>query len=283
MLERMIMKQKILALCMITLVIISCNFPSFVTPAPEMETPSVVPTNTIISTGGLVTLNNVSFRLPLGVANDARTEMVSAVTDPNNAPWWEIAPDHLKFTLTGYQLQDKSFEPQILVYPTDEYAQLGSTTIAAEQIQRLKTILTGSPLSRDVMPHVPTFNASPRIASHMQVISFQSGRGIRMLTQYDQYPATINNHELFYHFQGLTQDGKYYIVAVLPATASILAEDDKPDSPVPAEGVAVPTETGPDPAYYEAVTKALDSMYEDSFNPSLFQLDALIQSITVTP
>jgi hypothetical protein len=253
-----------------------------VTPTPEIETPIVAPTSTI-GTGGVVTLNNVSFTLPLGVANDAQTEMVSAVTDTNNAPWWEIAPAHLKFTLTGYQLQDKFFEPQILVYPTDEYAQLNSITIAAEQIQRLKTILAGSPLSKDVMPNVPIFNASPHIASHMQVISFQNGRGIRMLTQYDQYPAPINNHELFYHFQGLTQDGKYYILAVLPVTSSILAEDDKPDSPVPAEGVAIPTETGPNPAYYDAVTKALDSMYEDSFNPSLFQLDALIQSITVTP
>jgi hypothetical protein len=281
MLERMIMKYKVFTLCMITLLMVSCNIPSFVTPTPESETPVVVPTNTL-STGGVVTLNNVSLTLPLGVANDALTEMVPAVTDTSNTPWWEIAPDHLKFTLTGYQLQGKFFEPQIRVYPTDEYAQLDST-IAAEQIQRLKTILAGSPLSGDTMPQVPIFNAIPHIASHMQVISFQSGRGIRMLTQYDQYPATINNHELFYHFQGLTQDGKYYIVAVLPVTSSILAEDDRPDSPVPAEGVAIPTETGPNPAYYDAVTKALDSMYEDSFNPSLFQLDALIQSITVTP
>ncbi|MEO8354588.1 MAG: hypothetical protein ABI621_01610 [Chloroflexota bacterium] len=42
----------------------------------------------------------------------------------------------------------------------------------------------------------------------MQVINFQNGRGIRFLTQYAQYPAPINNHELFYHFQGLTNDGK---------------------------------------------------------------------------
>jgi len=280
MLERMIMQLKIFALGMITLLIISCNIPAFATPPPEMETPMVFPTSTI-NTGDGVTLNNVSFMLPLGVANDTQTEMVSAVTDPDNAPWWQIAPDHLKFTLTGYQLQDKFFEPQILAYPTDEYAQLNS--IAAEQIQRLKTILAGSPLSADAMPHVPIFNAAPHFASHMQVISFQSGRGVRMLTQYDQYPAPINNHELFYHFQGLTQDGKYYILAVLPVTSSILAEDDKPDAAIPAEGVAIPTETGPNPAYYDAVTKALDSMYEDSFNPSLFQLDALIQSITVTP
>ena len=104
-----------------------------------------------------------------------------------------------------------------------------------------------------------------------------------MVTQYAQYPAPVNNHELVYHFQGLTDDGKYYVIAILPVSSSILAEDDKPESPVPAGGIPISTETGPDPAYYEAVTKALDGMYPDSFNPSLFQLDALIQSITVTP
>lgn len=274
------MKQKTLALCMVTLLIISCNLPTLATPIPQTETPIVVATNTI-TTGGTVTLNNVSFALPLGVANDAQSEMVSAVTDPNNAPWWEIAPAHLKFSLMGYQLQDNYFGPQILVYPTDEYAQLNS--IAAEQIQKLKAILAGSALSKEAVPNVPIFNAAPLIASKMLVINFKSGRGIRLLTQYDQYPAPINNHELFYHFQGLTDDGKFYIVVVLPVTSSILAEDEKPEATIPEGGVAIPAATGPDPTYYDAVTKALDAMYEDSFNPSLFQLDALIQSITVTP
>jgi hypothetical protein len=117
----------------------------------------------------------------------------------------------------------------------------------------------------------------------MQVIDFKNGRGVRFLTQYAQYPAPINNHDLFYQFQGLTTDGKYYIVVVLPVTSSILAEDEKPGSPVPSGGVQIPAGGTPDQAYYDAVTKALDAMYEDSFNPSLFQLDALIQSITVTP
>jgi hypothetical protein len=66
-------------------------------------------------------------------------------------------------------------------------------------------------------------------------------------------------------------------------TSSILAEDEKPESPVPSGGVQIPAGGAPDQAYYDAVTKALDAMYEDSFNPSLFQLDALIQSMTVTP
>ena len=272
------MNPKIFALGLL-LMLSACNLPVSATPAP-FETPVIIATNTI-STGGTVTLNNVSFTIPLGVAKDALSEMVSAVTDPNSSPWWELAPDHLEFTLTGYQLQDKFLKPQIFVYPAAELSEVNST--GAEQIQKVKTILAGSPLTKETMPVVPSFNAAQQIASHMQVIDFKNGRGVRFLTQYAQYPAPINNNELFYHFQGLTDDGKYYIVAVMPVTSSILAENEKPESPVPAGGVPLPGGGVPDQAYYDAVTGALDAMYEDSFNPSLFQLDALIQSITVTP
>ena len=274
------MKQKLFALGMMMLLIISCNLPSLATPTSQMETPIPIATNTV-DTRGVVTLNNISFGLPLGVANDALSEMVSANTDPANSGPWDVSPEHSKFTLTGYQVQGKFSEPQLFVYPADEYAKLNST--AAEEIQRLKSILAGTPLTTDATPRVPFYNAAQVFTAQMQTLDFKSGRGVRFLTQYDQYPAPVNNHELFYHFQGLTNDGKYYIIAVLPVTSSILAEDEKPESAIPAGGVAIPQATGPDPAYYDAVTKALDGMYPDSFNPSLFQLDALIQSITVTP
>lgn len=273
------MKRILFILCTMVVLNSSCNLPTTATPTVQFETPTVVPVDTV-STGGVVTLNNVSVTLPLGVAQDAKTEMVSAVTDENTAPWWNVAPAHSKFTLTGYQLgTDKLVEPQIQVYPADEYAQLNSN--AADQIQKLKTILAGGPLTPDVLPNW-VMNAAQLMAAKMQIINFQSGRGVRFLTQYDQYPALINNHELFYLFQGLTNDGKYYIVALFPVTSSILAENEKPESPVPQGGVPLPAGGSPDQAYYDAVVAALNTMYEDSFNPSLFQLDALIQSITVT-
>lgn len=261
------------------MLILACNLSNPVRPTATAEPSVVVATNTA-DTRGVVTLNNVSFSLPIGVANDAQSEMVSAVTDINASPSWELAPAHSQFKITGYQLQGRLLEPQILVYPADEYAQLNPA--AADQIQRLKTLLAGASMSKEAMPIVPAFNAGPIFASHMQLLDFQGGRGVRMVTQYAQYLATANNHELFYHFQGLTNDGRYYIVAVLPVSSSILAEDDNPNSPVPPGGVPAPS-AGPDAAYYDSVTRALDAMYPDSFNPSLFQLDTLIKSIKVTP
>lgn len=276
------MKTKVFALSAMVLLILACNLPPRVSPTQQFQTPVLVPTANTVAVGGTVTLNNVGFTIPMGIAKDSLSEMVAAVTDENNAPPWGLAPAHLEFTLTGYQIpvENAPIKPQIFVYPTDEYAKLNSN--AADQIQKLKTILAGAPLTKDGMPSW-VVNAGALITAKMQVINFQSGRGVRFLTQYDQYPAIINNRELFYLFHGLTTDGKYYIVAMFPTQSSILAPDEKRESPVPQGGVPLPASGGPDDAYYAAVTQALDAMYEDSFNPSLFQLDALVQSITVTP
>jgi hypothetical protein len=245
------------------------------TAAPSQSVATPIPNQT----GGIpVAYENVSFVIPSGMASGANTETMTSVDTNSGAPW-EIAPTHLRFTFMGYQLQGKFHEPAIYVYPADEYARANS--IASEQIERLKKALAGSPLLKETLPNVPFFNAGHLIAADIQLTKFQNGNGVRELTQYDQYPAPINNHELFYHFEGLTNDGKYYIIAILPITAPILAEDEKPESSVPAGGVPIPTSVGPNDTYYFSITEKLNSLPPDSFVPSITMLDALIQSILV--
>jgi hypothetical protein len=229
--------------------------------------------------GTPVSFKNVSFVIPSEVASGANTDTMTAVETNSGAPW-EIAPTHLRFTLTGYQLQNKFHEPRIFIYPASEYAQANS--VASEQIERLTKALAGSTLLRETLPMVPFFNAAPLIAANIKVIAFQNGNGVRELTQYAQYAAPINNHELFYNYQGLTSDNKYYVIAILPITAPILAKDEKPEAAVPTEGVPIPTDVGPNNAYYISVTEKLNTLSPDSYTPSLTMLDALIQSILVT-
>ena len=235
--------------------------------------------STPVQTNGIpVSYENVSFVIPKGMASGANPETMTAVDTNSGAPW-EIAPTHPRFTLMGYPLQGKFFEPSIYVYPADEYTQANSG--AAEQIDRLKKILAGGALLKETLPNVPFFNAAHVMAANIKLIKFQNGSGVRELTQYDQYPAPINNHELFYHFEGLTSDNKYYVIAILPVTAPILGEDEKPESPVPTGGVPIPTNTGPNEVYYISVTQKLNSLPPDSYTPSLNTLDALVQSILI--
>lgn len=234
------------------------------------------------SNGTPFSFKNVSFMIPDGLAGGATAQAVPAVSADNGAPW-EIGPAHLEFTLTGYRLQDKFHEPQIYIIPADEYA--SSNEGAAKSIADLKQ---GSNIqwTSDTLPRISFFNAAQVFAAQIQPIQFQSGSGVRFLTEYAQNFTSINNQYLFYQFQGLTNDGKDYLVAILPITAPMLAPDEKPDSPVPPEGIPFPgyeTPTSDFNAYLNAVTDKLNATSADSFQPSINQLDALIQSIQVSP
>ncbi|RPJ28736.1 MAG: hypothetical protein EHM33_03600 [Chloroflexi bacterium] len=247
---------------------------------PSEAAPTGVPTQAATQSGGTaVSFEYASFVLPGGLADGADPEAVPAVSEDSGSPW-EVAPTHLKFTLTGYQLQDRFHEPEIFVYPADEFAQVHAS--AAEQIDRLKKALAGSPLLIETLPLVPFFNAGPLIAANIQIIPFQNGSGVRTLTQYAQYSGPINNREMFYHFQGLTSDNKYYVIVILPITAPILAENEKSEAAVPEGGVPIPTDIGPNNVYYISVTEKLNSLSPNAYLPSLNTVDELIQSILVT-
>jgi hypothetical protein len=256
-------------------------------PAVPTESISTQPAVTQTGTGGIpqagglpISFEGVSFVIPDGLAAGATTDKMTAVESNTDAPW-DIAPTHLRFTLTDYPLQGKFHEPRIFVYPAGEYAQKNPT--AAEQLDRLRKILTGATPLHETLPTVPFFNAAPLLSAQIKIIPFANGGGgIRSLTQYAQYAAPVNNRELFYHFQGLSSDGNYYIVAILPITAPVLPKDEKPEATVPEGGIPIPTDIGPNQVYYFSVTEKLNSISPDAYTPSLNMLDALIQSMTVS-
>ena len=109
---------------------------------------------------------------------------------------------------------------------------------------------------------------------------------MRFLTENAQYPVSANNQDLFYHFEGVTRDGAYYVIAILPITAPALAETSESRAAIPAGGVAYPDLTDPKadmPGYYAAVTALLNGTPATAFVPALSQLDALLQSMRVAP
>ena len=244
-----------------------------------VETPAATQTDGPQTGAVPISAEGISFVIPGGLASGANAEKMTAVEANSGAPW-DIAPTHLRITLTEYKLPGKFHEPRIFVYPAEEYAAVNPN--AAEQIERVKRILSGATPMQETLPLVPSFNAAQLFAAQIKVIPFQNGSGVRSLTQYAQYAAPINNHELFYHFQGLSSDGKYYMIAILPINAPILAEDEKPEATVPEGGVPIPADIGPNAVYYFSVTEGLNSLPPEAFTPPLSELDAMIQSILLT-
>jgi hypothetical protein len=254
---------------------------------PLSSTATVVPNaQPPSSTETAVTFGSLTLVVPPGVARGASASQFPRF-DSEDAAWWQKTPGHLEVMLGDYYVLQGTFnQPQIYVYPAQAYAEL--VPPAFESIRRLDNILYGpaAPIGADQLPAVPFFNAQQVFASNIQAISFQNGGGVRFLTEYAQYAAPVNNHELFYHFQGVTRDGAYYIIAILPITVPVLAETSDAAAALPPGGIAHPDITDPNAdwkGYYTAVTDLLNVTSPDAFTPTLNQLDLLIQSMLVAP
>jgi hypothetical protein len=290
------MKKAIWFLSILVITSLACNFGVTVgtptSPAP-LPAETIIPTNPVPNAtatapqpsfeGVAVMFDKVSLVLPPGLASGAGGTQLPRTEGDDVAPW-ELTPGHVLLDLEGYILQDKFHKPRIYVYPAQGYAEVLPS--AFDDIQRLTSILNapGAPIASDQLPHIPFFNAGQLFASNIEVISFQNGKGVRFVTEYAQYYAPPNNHDLFYHFQGLTNDGAYYIIAILPISAPALAENSELGATVPVGGVPYPDMADPNAnweGYYTAVTNFLDATAPEAFSPTIAQLDLLIQSVKI--
>ena len=201
-------------------------------------------------------------------------------------PAWGRTPGHIEMQLESYFLQNRFHEPTIYVYPAMAYVEMVPAVF--ESIHRLDNILgnPSAPIKGDQLPGIPFFNDQQVFAAQIKTISFQNGQGIRFVTQYAQHAASANNYDLFYHFQGLTSDGQYYVVAILPISNPILAETSDPGAALPVGGVPYFFYSDPNAdmqLYYKSVTEILNATPAKDFTPTLDQLDALIRSMQITP
>lgn len=254
--------------------------------APEATQPA--PFQTSQPNGIPVTFQNVSFVIPTGLASGASSQAVpNNPTDQTGGPW-AVAPAHIEFTLNGYNLPAGYFSQILIdVYPAQEYASMYDG--AKISLQRLQAVLSNpsAPMTNDSLPQVPYFNAASMFVAQVKHLSFKNGSGVRMITQYGQAVGPVTNNATFYHFEGLTNDGKYYAVAVLPIEASFLVNGNDPNATTPPGGIPFPGYNYTDPTYYEnyfqAVSSKMDSTAPEAFLPSLTVLDALIQSLQISP
>lgn len=255
-------------------------------PGEFQPTEPPAPTNPPASAGTTVTYNPLTITIPQEIASGASGQGFPRI-DSDDAAWWEKTPGHLQVSLGDYYtLQGKTHQPAIYVYPASTYAEL--VPAAFESIHRLQNYLyaPNNVPALDQLPGVPFFNAQIVFAANIQPVAFQNGKGIRYLSEYAQYPASVNNTDLFYNFIGISSDGAYYIVAIFPLTSPVLAETSDAGAPLPTGGIPYPSMADPAAnmdAYYIAITDLLNVQLPDSFTPNLGELDRLIQSIWIEP
>ena len=289
-------KRSVLALFAIIQVTLACSFGT-PTAQPPVENVSTVvaatmqaltanaPTEAVPTqpSGTAFSFQNVSFVIPEGIGQGANAEVVPAANEDQAGPW-AVAPEYISIELTGYPVanENEALHNMIAIFPASDYVNVNAG--AAISIPRLQALLAAPslPITVDNAPGVPNYNAAEVMIAQSGHLNFQSGSGVRFLTEYAQYPAAITKNGEIYQFTGLTNDGKYFIIAVFPIQAPLQSTQDNPS----ADGVTYP-ERADDPnafnTYYQAMADMLNAAGASSFQPALGQLDALIQSIKIAP
>jgi len=293
------MKRLIPLFSVISLVILACNLTPTLTPSTvptdtllpspppvntEVPTVSQLPVPSVTATSSApaanVTCNGLSLYLDPALASSYTCETVPEQTDV-----MEVFPQYTKLSFTGYPLSDKFFHPYISVFPIQRFTELLPDRVPG-QVTSLQALIAGNPppvqnqsFSGPGLPFLPLWNAGQVFHALYAVVPFGNGGGIRYVTLYAQYFAPINNHDLFYTYQGLTSDGKYWVSAVLPVNHAILPmTGDNPPNGMTWDQFGNAYET-----YLADIITQLEAQPAGSYVPALPALDALVASISIQP
>ena len=285
-------------------VLVSCNLPFTIslntpippTPFPPQGTPEILvvtatnlptalPTPTPQFSGLEKNLGGVSMTIPTCLASDASGVIIPEENPGGDMPPFAFNPEYRKITLIGYPLTGKFFEPIVQVYPVARFVEL--VPDVSTTVNGMQQLLNNHPANIQTgIPFLPIENAAQVFRAQVGYLNFQNGQGIGFLTEYAQYSAPVNNHDLFYTFQGLTNDGKYWISMLLPANAAYL-QPAYNDNTLPAGGVAAPDMNSANfsnemTAYYAAMVQKLNGTPADQFTPSLSCIAQFVQSINIS-
>jgi hypothetical protein len=220
--------------------------------------------------------NEVSFYLDPRLASSVKCETVPKSGNPGEMPFGTY-PQYTKVSLVGFPLSGRKMEPVISVLPVKAYSDLLPDVINP-YVAALQTLIGGGVPGSDDLPLLPLLYARQLFLAQYAVVKFQNGSGIRYITQYGQAYVPVNNHEMFFSFQGMTTDGKYWVSIILPISHPSLWEDEGD----PSNTLWATINDNPD-AYYSQVAADLNEKLPKSFIPSIVVLNTLIKSITIQP
>ena len=83
------------------------------TKAPA-ATPTLPSPTEVVQSGPTLTYNS-------SLASSLNLQTIPAVSEVNDQPIWEVAPQHTQIDLLGYPIANHLHKPRIYIYPVDEF------------------------------------------------------------------------------------------------------------------------------------------------------------------
>jgi len=263
------------------------------TSAPTAEMTTAVATAEVTATteatATALTAEQISFN-DMGLADDKvmrnESRPATAAGDANAPGPGAGEPASIRFTFPGDTVEGyvSPLQRQIVFYSVADYqALLTAEGVAEDQnpISQLTALLAEKPAPPSgtisgTLPLLPQLPGSQVFHAQVKYLTFKSGTGVRYLTRYTFDVSPIANDNLFYTFQGLSNDGQHYVSFFYPIQASAL-----PTTSADAKTEAAAMERDYD-AYILDITQKLDELVATGFTPELATLDGLVESLALS-
>jgi len=237
-----------------------------------------------------VEFKRVSFRYDKSVFGNVKSETVpeQRLEERNDKPDG-VAPEHAHFTFEHGRLDT---DAHVSVYPLNEFPKVYSVNSKLvksmeEKIKGLKEVIK-DPLYRldGQIPHLPFVDSSDNFYVKVRQFNFVNGQGVLFVTHWTQGAALVSNRNLVYRFEGITEDGKYYVTAETPVTVAFLPFD----PPFSFEGYTYehlfeayrrPEAKRRYEDYLKSITDRLKKLEPRDFYPNLDKFESIIASLKV--
>lgn len=221
--------------------------------------------------------DEISFYLDPSLGNGLKCETIPESNSPDRPSYYVfIYPTHTEVSIQNYPLTKTQFPPQLWIYPVTRFSEQ-LPEIIPPLVSDLQRIISTGTWSDKKLPFLPAILETQSFFAHEKVISFNCGQGIRYITEYSEGPNPITNKNIIYTFQGLTDDGKYWVAVTLPISHPILPDE---YSTLP-EGYTQESLILYYTTYTQDLKGKLSAELPGSFSPALSILDILVKSITI--
>ena len=221
---------------------------------------------------------------------EIKTESIiheSPLQNESDKPGREF-PNHIAFSL---QVKNKLIEPEatIKILPIADYRRMyavsgGYTKAFDENLEDLRRVLTDKNFRvKKEIPFLQFYDAHQTLEAKVKHLSFPSGEGILFLSQINQEMLLVNNEMLAYYFQGITVDGKNYVLAEFPVSTSFLPNSSNAMKFETYELCETCSEN--DVKEYERyisnITGKLENLPPEEFQPSLREIEKIITTLKI--
>jgi hypothetical protein len=236
-----------------------------------------------------VEFKGVSFAYNQQILGEAAFEEVAelALANKDDKPDM-VAPKHVVFKL---KKPEQKREITIKIYPIEDFkrmfavSKLGTKQIK-EAFANLGKVLKDEKFHvKNQIPFIPFYDAEQAFVGKVKLFPFQNGTGIFFLTQFNIEPSLINNEGLSYIFQGITGDGKNYVLAEFPASVSFLPSDfdanEYEDYKISERFTADKSNEKKYNEYVSKISARLEKTSPNEFEPNLNLFEELISSLKI--